>query len=233
MTYTIFTYAMDEAALSVCIRQIRRVDSRAFVAIFDDATHPLTTRPDCDLYKLTDWPRGGNLVGMPCIIGMLSCYMEAIDAAGSDRIVKIDSDTMLLTIDGLKHADADAIGYESHETTMYAVGPCYSLARRAVMRVANYIYSRPWAAVRYPEDYTIFHIAMAVLRPDEWQLYPSPRGLIAGISTGDAEEAELLARSNLHFVHCGEPEIVKGQRRRRVRADVAKAMLNLETALTS
>lgn len=230
MTYAIFTYATDAACLAACIRQVRRVDPRAYVAVFDDGSHPLPERPDCDLYRVTTWPRGGNLVGMPCVIGELSAFVESMDAAGDTHIVKIDADTMLLTLDGLQ-GDGDAIGYESHETPLYAVGPCYKLSRRIVLKIASYIYSRKWGKGRYPEDFTIFRLAMALTEPERWTLYPSPSGLIAGITKGDAAEAAVLATAGLHFIHCGEPEVVGGKRRRRLRKDAADAMEHLERAL--
>lgn len=232
MTYAIFTYATDAACLDLCIRQVRRVDPHAFIAIFDDENHPLPTRPDCEHYRRTTWPRGGNLVGIPCIIGMLSAYIEAMDASGTDRIVKLDADTILLTLDGL-NAPAGATGYESHETPLYAVGPCYSLHRKTVRLIADHIYSRPWQHARYPEDYTIFHLAMALLPKEEWKLYPAPSGLIAGIDSGNEKEAATLLSAGLHFIHCGEPEQHLGKRRRRLRADVAQAMLTFDRLLSA
>lgn len=96
-----FTYAGDAQEAVACVRCARTALPGALVTVADDSAFPVPEEVRRAFlaygarYKRTDFPRNGNLNGPECVRGIISTL--AGDAADDDIIVKIDSDTALLS----------------------------------------------------------------------------------------------------------------------------------------
>ena len=80
MNYAIFCYREDYKCLELCVKQIRRADCNARIYLFDDGARPLEpgqipAGKDVS-YKVTYFPRRGNLNGLECVRGILGCMLD-------------------------------------------------------------------------------------------------------------------------------------------------------------
>lgn len=133
-----FSFGPDGPALIESVASFREVvGDEARVVVFDDATAPLS--PEClkevdpDLYRCTDFPRGGNLRGWPCVYGLLDCLIEACDRFGATGCLKVDCDTLMLGTDWIEQ-DAPLCGFMQGRSA-YVGGMAYWMRRDAIEEV--------------------------------------------------------------------------------------------------
>lgn len=154
-----YTFGPDGPCLIESVAAFRQsAGSLAMVAVVDDATRPLTA--DClqsvnpDIYRRTTFPRGGNLRGWPCVLGMLETMSSLCEEAQQPGCLKIDSDTLILGLDWL-NTDAPLCGFMAGRNA-YAMGMCYWLRAKTVEAIRASFEDRwlqpDWQA---PEDQTI------------------------------------------------------------------------------
>lgn len=102
----LFTYAGDADEALVCVRCAAAALPEAVITVADDESTPIAERARTALveagarYCQTRWPRNGNLRGPECVRGIISTL--AGEAEDDDVIVKIDSDTLLLSGDWVR-----------------------------------------------------------------------------------------------------------------------------------
>lgn len=161
----LFTYAGDAEEALVCVQCAAAALPEAVITVVDDSAAPLPERVRSVLvatgsrYRQTGWPRNGNLRGPECVRGIISTL--AGEAEDDDVIVKIDSDTLLLSGEWVCDMQRNGLalhasGYQvpSHPSERSAYGPCYAISGRAARLAAEELgqtYIPPLA----PEDLTI------------------------------------------------------------------------------
>ena len=97
----IFTYAGDANEAIACVRCARTALPAALVTVVDDSAAPVPENVRRAFlaygarYRQSSFPRNGNLRGPECVRGIISTL--AGGAADDDIVVKIDSDTALLS----------------------------------------------------------------------------------------------------------------------------------------
>lgn len=214
MNYAIFCYREDYKCLALCIEQIRRVDQDAKFFLFDDGAAPLDPEQvpagDDVCYKVTYFSRRGNLNGLECIRGMLGCML---DLPGTDPIVKIDADTLLMDkseiVRSLVERGKLAGGMQCAVPLGWS-GCCYWLTRTAIRGALELLSRREWPEnkQKYPEDETISKIMLYLYGQAGVDVleFRGGRHLI-GVRTCDpallARIAE-IARGGVCAVHCGQ-----------------------------
>lgn len=138
-----FTFGPDGPALVESVAAFRDAGGTK-VAIFDDDTNPLAdsvvSHIAPDLRERTTWPRGGNLRDWPCILGELDCMERAAGQLGGDAVLKIDSDTLVLSLDWIDPSapmSGFIAGYGAH-----IFGMAYHLRVEAVRTVRSSMLGR-------------------------------------------------------------------------------------------
>lgn len=141
MNYAIFCYREDYKCLELCVKQIRRavvmpefiylMTGRAVRAGADTAGKDVS-------YKVTYFPRRGNLNGLECVRGILGCML---DIPGKEPVVKIDADTLLMDkaeiVRSLKERNKLAGGMQCVEPLAWS-GCCYWMTRTAMEGCLSY-----------------------------------------------------------------------------------------------
>jgi len=80
------------------------------VFVVEDGSKPLCEKVKNDLSEMevivitSDFPRPGNLRGINCIYGMLQIFRRILRKTGATHLVKMDSDTILVSGDTIKLA---------------------------------------------------------------------------------------------------------------------------------
>lgn len=117
-------------------------------------------------YRRSSFPRCGNLRGPECVRGIIATL--AGGAADGDTVVKIDSDTVLLSggwVREMKHNGLalHAAGYRvpRNPSERSAYGNCYALSGRAARMVAEALECAAIPPLA-PEDLTICRAVMDV-----------------------------------------------------------------------
>lgn len=161
----LFTYAGDQEEAKACVRCAAAALPEAVITVVDDGAAPIAERARTALveagarYHQTSWARNGNLNGPECVRGIISTL--AGEAEDDDVIVKIDSDTLLLSGDWIRDMQRNGLalhasGYQvpSHPSERLSYGPCYAISGRAARLAAEELElaSLPPLA---PEDLTI------------------------------------------------------------------------------
>ena len=96
-----FTYAGDAQEAVACVRCARTALPEAVVTVVDDSAAPVPPEARRALvaygarYRRSSFPRCGNLRGPECVRGIIATLAKG--AADGDTVVKIDSDTALLS----------------------------------------------------------------------------------------------------------------------------------------
>lgn len=211
MNYAIFTYSADADCLSICVDQIHNIDNDAKIYIFDDGKDPLTPEqiPDLCVYKKTWFRRRGNLNGLECILGILACML---DIPGDDPIVKIDADTLLMSIREINRSLFDreklAGGMQCSVPLAWS-GCCYWLTKPAIEKALELFARREFPEVSdpYQEDLNITRAMMFLFGQDidilEWQ---NGKHLI-GVKTVDPDELKqirIMGKTGVTAIHCGQ-----------------------------
>ena len=130
-----FTYAGDAQEAVACVRCARTALPEAVVTVVDDSAAPVPPEARRALvaygarYRRSSFPRCGNLRGPECVRGIIATLAKG--AADGDTVVKIDSDTALLSggwVREMKHNGLalHAAGYRvprnPSERSAYAAG---------------------------------------------------------------------------------------------------------------
>ena len=167
MTACFFTFGPDAQPLVEAVAAFRAAGGKN-VAIFDDGANPL---PDLILAKIrpemrvpTNFKRLNNLLGWPCIFGELDCMELACDRFETDRVLKIDSDTMVLNLEWVDQ-QAPLCGF--HITgEPYIRGMAYSITRDCIQGVRKALRAG-WLtdANKVEEDTVITTEALALYGP--------------------------------------------------------------------
>lgn len=155
----IFTYAGDANEAIACVRCARTALPAALVAVVDDSAAPVPENVRRAFlaygarYRQSSFPRNGNLRGPECVRGIISTL--AGGTADDDIVVKIDSDTALLSgswIESMHGAGLDwySCGYGVRE----AHGLAYAMSGRAARLAAAALQERDLPPLA-PEDLTI------------------------------------------------------------------------------
>lgn len=155
----IFTYAGDAQEAVACVRCARTALPAALVTVVDDSAAPLPENVRRAFlaygarYRRTDFPRNGNLRGPECVRGIISTL--AVGAADDDIVVKIDSDTALLSggwIESMPGAGLD--WYSCGTGARRFFGLCYAMSGKAA-RLASKALQHAGLPENAPEDLTI------------------------------------------------------------------------------
>lgn len=184
MIYAIFTYRHDAATLSQAVRGIRAIEPSATIAVIDDAGNPLAALPEhVDYYAQSSFDRKRNLNGIECVAGILSTLTGLMDSYRQDRIIKFDSDMILLN--PVPWHNEQYIGFEGANWG-YGFGGIYGMDRELAGRVHRYVMSRFWPSFQqdnYPEDDVIGRLCM--MHTMRWSLSPMNTDAMSGIMALD------------------------------------------------
>ncbi len=161
----LFTYAADADEAVACVRCARTALPEAVVTVVDDSAAPVPPEARRALvaygarYRRSSFPRCGNLRGPECVRGIISTL--AGDAEDEDVLVKIDSDTLLLSggwiLDMQRNGLAfHAAGYQtpSRPLERCTYGNCYAISGRAARLAAEELMQADIPELA-PEDLTI------------------------------------------------------------------------------
>lgn len=176
----LFTYAGDAEEALVCVQCAAAALPEAVITVVDDSTAPAPPEARRALvaygarYRRSSFPRCGNLRGPECVLGIISTL--AGEAEDNDVIVKIDSDTLLLSggwiLDMQRNGLAlHASGYQvpSHPSERSAYGPCYAISGRAARLAAEELMQADIPALA-PEDLTICRTIQGLFPPEQIRL---------------------------------------------------------------
>mgnify|MGYP001824358138 CR=1 FL=1 len=159
-----FSFGPDGPCLIESVGAFRHAaGGRGKVAVIDDAAHPLSAEclrmVEPHYYQRTDFPRGGNLRGWPCVLGMLETMASVCRAANEPGCLKVDCDTLVFELNWLDR-EAPLCGFMSGRNA-YAVGMCYWMTLETIDRVRTSFESR-WLQPgwRAPEDQTITGLSL-------------------------------------------------------------------------
>lgn len=161
----LFTYAGDADEAQACVRCALAALPEAVITVADDEADPVPERTRKALlaagarYRQTSFPRYGNLRGPECVRGIISTL--AGEAEDNDVIVKIDSDTLLLSGGWVRDMQSNGLalhasGYQDpdHPSERSAYGTCYAISGRAARLAAEELMQADIPELA-PEDLTI------------------------------------------------------------------------------
>ena len=161
----LFTYAGDADEALVCVRCARTALPEAVVTVVDDSAAPVPPEARRALvaygarYRRSSFPRCGNLRGPECVRGIIATLAKG--AEDGDTVVKIDSDTALLSggwVRDMQHNGLalHAAGYRvpRNPSERSAYGNCYALSGRAARMAAEALECAAIPPLA-PEDLTI------------------------------------------------------------------------------
>lgn len=214
MNYAIYCYREDYKCLDLCIGQIRKADPDARIFLFDDGAAPLAKkdipRGSDIFYKKTYFCRNGNLNGLECVRGMLSCMQ---DIPGKDPVIKIDSDTLLMSTAEIKRSLFErrmlAGGFQCAVPFAWS-GVCYWVTRRFIGDALDVLVTREFPSrpdQTYPEDVTMSMLALFLYGRNRTDVIEFQEGkFLIGIRTCDKRQLAELARLArlVSAVHCGQ-----------------------------
>ena len=176
----LFTYAGDADEALVCVRCAAAALPEAVITVVDDESAPIVERARTALveagarYCQTSWPRNGNLRGPDCVRGIISTLARG--ARDHDIIVKIDSDTLLLSGDWVRDMRYTGLvfhasGYQvpSHPSERSAYGPCYAISGWAARLAAEELEQADLPPLA-PEDLTICRAVQNHFPPEQIRL---------------------------------------------------------------
>ena len=175
-----FTYAGDAQEAVACVRCARTALPEAVVTVVDDSAAPVPPEARRALvaygarYRRSSFPRCDNLRGPECVRGIISTL--AGEAEDEDVIVKIDSDTLLLSGGWVRDMQSNGLalhasGYQvpSHPSERSAYGPCYAISGRAARLAAEELMQADIPALA-PEDLTICRTIQGLFPPERIRL---------------------------------------------------------------
>lgn len=124
----IFTWPKDYEMAGIAARALRNCGVRTYLAI--DSKDPRVHIDGASLVS-TNFPRGGNLNGMDCMVGIVDT-LAAVAREEDDWVLKVDSDTLVHSLDWLWDVPTEATlagtGHDPAKNdgrTLY--GCCYAM----------------------------------------------------------------------------------------------------------
>lgn len=140
-----FSFYKDKALLLQSLRAIPRLtkDGRDTITtfVFDDASSPIGPEPFAGAevrYSTTDFPRGGNLNGTTCVLGMAACFRNIFDALSPDWLIKVDSDVFINDLEFLRNLDPTTVGGSgSFSELHFAHGCLYAISAYGLDAIEN------------------------------------------------------------------------------------------------
>ncbi len=230
MTAVWFTYGLDGPPLLESVAAFRRAAGPGWrVAIADEDRLPLAPETLAaaapDIYFRTSFPRGRSLVGWPCVFGMLATMQ---DLAGEDGILKVDSDTLVLSL-GWLDTTAPACGF-MRGLHAYLSGLAYWLSADAIRTIRASLASRlTEAAASVPEDQAITAEALwrhgLAARVHSWDT-----GFVGSWQYTPGEPARCASKSVITF---GTRVLIEGKCASQKRETMALQMARFRRSLTS
>lgn len=170
----IFTYAGDANEAVACVRCARTALPGALVTVVDDCASPVPESVRRAFlaygarYRQSSFPRNGNLRGPECVRGIVSTL--AGGAADDDIVIKIDSDTALLSSAWLREMDWDGLDwYSCGSSARQSYGMCYAMTGRAA-KMAEAVLKEASLEPLAPEDYTICRTVLGMCGDDRVRL---------------------------------------------------------------
>ena len=215
MVWVCFTCRRDVGLLPLHAEAIRRVDPRGVIWYVVDKADEDMPLPDGCERRVTDWPRRGNLLGFPALVGILETLR---DAAATGRVpVKVDSDVVMRGVGGLEHLRRGKTGMVGvcPGQLFCASGACYGIAPHVVQEILRFIESRAYwdaASIRV-EDETISMMAALVSPPYgvTFLQHRAPDGawvLSSIFNKHHFQDASLLVRCQA-YVDCGDRKFLQ------------------------
>lgn len=129
-----FTCKRDEPLLPIHYKQIRTVCDYPVYYLVDEQEIGGMHFPNGSIPMATDFNRNGNLIGKDALQGIIASFI----AIGTD-IIKIDSDTMLMSIDWI--IDEAAMQGFSPASSFTIHGSCYYIQQETVRKIREFITS--------------------------------------------------------------------------------------------
>lgn len=118
-----FSYKCDEAYAKFNIKAIDKLrkhypQHEITYYIIDDANNPFEKPVKSDkntIYKLSSFKRNSNLRGLSSFEGIINSMHGILQESNADMLVKIDSDTVLLSLDSLS-AQYDCVASKMYDS---------------------------------------------------------------------------------------------------------------------
>lgn len=216
----VFVYGGDAYILPETIMCARQALPEARLVVIDEAEKPCPEELRREVeaagieWRVSTWPRGGNLRGKECVAGILS-EMLASARSEQDLLIKLDADTCLMNGDELRECLANP------EKVMCAIGAmndrihgcCYAIKAHAVKNALQYVQTLDMPS-HAPEDIMV-GLSIYNLYPDpaahnihspvtagttwkafNWWDYPDPRKYknATVVTTGNMPPAPMTAK---------------------------------------
>lgn len=175
----VFVYEGDAGLLRETFLCARMALPEARLVAVDDGCHPCPREIREELEKLgiewrvSHWPRGGNLRGKPCIAGILS-EMEASIRHEDDVLIKMDADTCLMdgavfrSFAGMK----EKVLCGSGDPKVRIYGCLYAVRAHALRKLRTYVEGLELDPVM-PEDVTVgFSLIHLYPAPERLMIFP-------------------------------------------------------------
>lgn len=202
--FCLITYKLDTLCLNVCVATIRECVPHAKIAIFDDANNPVGLEncpPGC-LYFQTKFNRGGNLKGIECLNGIITCFQMAAQHTGSRFVVKIDADTYIKNLSYLLEGKNFMLeGFNMY----YGSGCCYKLDVRNLETIRHYLNTKNhYDPAALPEDWTITGAAAYLLGPKEVVIHANRDNYMFGIMALDDQHVMTQLMYAKMCLHVGQ-----------------------------
>lgn len=202
--FCLITYKLDTLCLNVCVATIRECVPQAKIAIFDDANNPVgldNCPPGC-LYFQTKFNRGGNLKGLECLNGIISCFQMASQTTGCRFVVKIDADTYIKDLSGLLEGKNFMLeGFNMY----YGSGCCYKLDVRNLEMIRHYLNTKNhYDPDALPEDWTITGAAAYLLDHKDVVLHANRDNYMFGIMALDDQHVMTQLMYSKMCLHVGQ-----------------------------
>lgn len=235
----IVAYAGNAHTLPAVIEAARFAWPTAPIAVLDDRRAPVPHSARRDLsslrgveYRLTRWPRGGNLRGYPCMRGLLREYRHSLRASEAPYVLKLDADTLLLDSGPLVGLMLRGIDYAAHSTLDGPYGGGCILMSAAAVRVLVRAVRRAGSDMppHAREDLTLGGLALASGRLAVISLdgctpvtTEGPHVFYASVDTRETADTDYVARlsTKAAVVNVGTAGITGGDRRDEARMAAA------------
>ncbi|MES2707118.1 MAG: hypothetical protein V4726_11010 [Verrucomicrobiota bacterium] len=240
LSFVWFTFGGDAACLRWSLCSVRAIAPGAARHVFFDPDQPLP--PDL-IWELSQegvhirpsaGPHGRNLNGQEHLERQLDALAAAAPPDNTGMVVKIDSDTVVQSLDWLAPAlipenPFSAIGFSATHPPQPLCGPCYAL-RADVPRRLRHTLAAPPQPLAFlpglPEDHCVSTLLDATLQPLEILRLPTwpKRAFFAGYQYPDDADAPLqgLYRA-ISVVTFGNRSLIPGTEPEK-RAAAARAM---------
>lgn len=148
IAFIYFTFVLDEEAFNLSLLSLKKQlamheDITADIYVYDQEGATLSAIPDGVNYEVSSFPRGNNINGKGCVMGMYKIYKD-IAAKGYDWIIKIDSDVFVKDLSYLYNlTDESAVGdifwFSPHYNCNCFTGACYTMNPTSIFNMESQI----------------------------------------------------------------------------------------------